>query len=99
MTGTNSQGRMSLFLVVDVVHEFEVKNQSKRSRRGGVCLFVQVNFLPKSGNSTTPKALIASLNNNISFMSPPGLFVFKTSHEIKDPKNQPINVIGHLNVL
>ena len=58
------------------VQSLELKNQSSLSRRGGSCLVVQVNFLPCRGNSTTPGALIASLNRSISEMSPPGLFLF-----------------------
>jgi len=57
-----------------VVQELEVKNQSSLSRRGGNCLFVQVNCLPCNGISTS-SLLIASLKRNISLKFAPSLFL------------------------
>lgn len=61
----------------DSVQEFEVKNQSSLSNKGGSCLLDQVNFLPCSGSSTQPCALIASLKRSISCKSPPGRFLLE----------------------
>jgi hypothetical protein len=53
----------------------EEKNQSSLCRSGSSCILLQVNLLPLRGISTKPILLIASLNNSISFIFPPGLFL------------------------
>ena len=77
--------------------ETDVKNQSRRSRRGSNYLIVQVYFLPKRGNSITPKALIASLKRNISEMSPPSLFLSSgIRRRFEITKEKPIHFTRHL---
>jgi hypothetical protein len=49
---------------------------------------LQVNLFPLRGNSMKPRELIASLNNNKSFISAPGLFLsVGFSNEVEIPHN------------
>lgn len=78
-----------------LVQTCEVKNQSNLTRRGENCLLDQVNLLPCRDNSTTPKVLCASLKENISAMSPPGLFLssgFLT--RLKSPASRQLTSCG-----
>lgn len=60
----------------EVVQALEEKNQSNLSNRGFCCLLVHVNLQPFGGISVNLNLLITSLNFSISFVFPPGLFLF-----------------------
>ena len=68
-------GKTSVFGYM-VVQLTKVKNQSRCSKSGFCCMFLQVNALPLRGSSIRPDSPIASLKTIVSEILPPGLFLF-----------------------